>query len=239
MNMKEFLKEIDQQKVTIAEAKELVNAAPVVAAPVEEVAVEEVAAVEVLAAVEVDDKAPVTPLDKLGLAKLLARLDGFKINIKTLQEDWILLTYDLPVGEEGNKARYKFLSNVSRLGAVMHTRSVYLMPLTDDAQTAAFELSKTIGGKAFIWTSKVTDPVKAKELTDFYDQQIYGQVVDIRERIKLIREHRECNRHGMADRMVKKTVEIFNSTLFAVSQRGSNWLMNQLRDIEPEIREVM
>ena len=42
---------------------------------------------------------------KASIAQMLAKLEGIKFEPKELIDDWILLTYDIPAGSEGNKAR--------------------------------------------------------------------------------------------------------------------------------------
>ena len=171
---------------------------------------------------------------RLKEAQMLAKFDGIEFNVKELVEDWILVTYDLPVTPEGNAIRYKFLQKAPRIGAVMHTRSVYLMPLTKQTEIAALELSKG-EGKVFVWTSNITDEQTKRELTELYDSRIGADVKMLGERIKRINQHILVERYGFARRMLDKTIALFNNALFAVAQRGSKELLDKLG----QIREVL
>ncbi len=171
---------------------------------------------------------------QLRMAESLARLQGIKINEREMVDNWILITYDLPGTEEGNKARGKFLKEAPKFGAVMHSRSVYLMPLTDEAQIAAVNLSKVKAGTVYVWTSRV-DPEQAQTLTKFYDDKLAVQVEAIRDRIKKIEKHELDNKFGLADRIRRKTVKLFNQLLFAVAQRGSAEVFNDLLNLEKQL----
>lgn len=157
----------------------------------------------------------------LKLAQAIAKIQGVEIHPRELVDEWILLTYDIPVNEEGNKSRYKWLKLAPRIGAVMHSRSVYLMPNTSQAQLAGVELSKTIGATVYMWTSKVVAGMTNADVTAFYDSKINEQIDEINSRMEaeglLITEQKM----GMAERMHKKTVNLFAQALFAVAQRGS------------------
>ena len=57
-------------------------------------------------------------------AHLFASMQGIDLsnNVTNLVKEWILITYDLPNTVEGNKARFAFLKQAPKIGAVMHTR---------------------------------------------------------------------------------------------------------------------
>lgn len=171
---------------------------------------------------------------QLRTAETLARLQGIKINEREIVDNWILITYDLPGTEEGNKARGKFLKEAPKFGAVMHSRSVYLMPLTDEAQIAAVNLSKVKAGTVFVWTSKV-DPDQAQTLTKFYDIKLKMQIEIIQNRIKKMEKLELDSKEGLANRMKIKTARLFNQLLFAVAQRGSVEVFNDLLNLEKQL----
>lgn len=173
---------------------------------------------------------------QLRTAETLARLQGIKINEREMVENWILITYDLPGTEEGIRARGIFLKEAPKFGAVMHSRSVYLMPLTDEAQIAAVNLSKVKAGTVYVWTSKV-DPEQAQTLTKFYDTKLDIQIDAIRNRIKKMEKLELDNKYGLANRMRIKTTKLFNHLLFAVAQRGSAEVFNKLLNIEKQLIE--
>jgi hypothetical protein len=157
----------------------------------------------------------------LKVAQTFARLQDVKINTRELVDEWILITYDIPVSEEGNKARFQFLKLAPRIGAVMHSRSVYLMPNTHQAQLAGVELSKVVGGEVYMWSSKVVGGMTNEDVTKFYDRKINEQIDHIEERMTQENTLIEEKHEGMADRMHRKTVNLFNQVLFSCVQRGS------------------
>lgn len=171
--------------------------------------------------------------DTLGRAKMLARFANVELNVRDLVDDWILITYDLPATEEGDIARQKFLKQAPKIGAVMHTKSVYLMPNTNACQTEAVELSKI--GKVFIWKTQANDKKHARELTDLYDSKVKEMVNDLEDRMNRIRKHLNDKKEGISNRMLDKTLELFDNILFATAQRGDKKLYDKLTDIHNKL----
>jgi len=172
-------------------------------------------------------------MDKV--VETIARLKDITINERELINDWILITYDIPVTEEGKIARSKFLKNAPKIGAMMHSRSVYLMPNTQQSQLAAVELSATVGGEVYVWTSKVEDN-KAKKITKFYDESIIKQINYLLNRIQKEEQLTLNGKHGMADRMQRKSANLYKQLLFAAAQRGvSKEVVNKLALIEAKL----
>jgi len=166
-------------------------------------------------------------------AAMLAKMDGsVEFHEKELIADWILITYDLPVTAEGNAARSKFLHLAPRLGAMMHTRSVYFMPQTQESEVAALELSRV--GKVFVWTSNLQGE-KSKELTEIYDSRIKDEIKVVLRRLARIRNHIKDGKEGFAERMLDGTVQQFNMALYAVIQRGNRKMMDAMLSIRKEI----
>ena len=171
-------------------------------------------------------------MNGLQVVETFAKLQGVKLNARELVDEWILITYDIPVTEAGKEARQKFLKNAPRIGAMMHSRSVYLMPNTQQAQLSAVELSKTVGGEVYIWTSKV-DKEFAVQITSFYDQKIKEQIETIQERILKEEVLVKDEKFGMADRMHRKTANLFTQLCFVVAQRGAtSQVLQSLTKIE-------
>ena len=175
-------------------------------------------------------------MNGLKIAESFAKLQGVKINTQELIEEWILISYDIPVTDEGNKARLNFLKTAPRIGAMMHSRSVYLMPNTQQAQLASVELSKIEGAEVYIWTAKATGVKQAEQITNFYDKKIQEQIDTLNKRIEqednLIEEQKE----GMADRMHRKTANLFNQVCFTVAQRGATaQVIEKLTKIEHKL----
>ena len=156
----------------------------------------------------------------LKIAETFAKLQGIEINARELVNEWVLITYDIPVSDAGKIARAKFLKTAPKIGAMMHSRSVYLMPNTTQAQLAAVELSKTVGGEVYIWTSKV-EGEQAVSITGFYDRRIREEIEKLDDRLikedVLVKEQK----FGMADRMHRKSVSLFAQLCFTVAQRGA------------------
>ena len=95
------------------------------------------------------------------------------------------------------------------------------MPNTSQAQIAAVELSSTVGGEVYIWTSKLEGP-QAKAVTNFYDHKIQVEIERIENRIRKMDQLTLSGKHGMSDRMRKKSGNLYTQLLFAVAQRGAN-----------------
>jgi hypothetical protein len=174
--------------------------------------------------------------DTLSRAKILAKFAGIEFKARELVDEWILVTYDLPATEEGNKARQDFLRLAPRIGAIMHTKSVYLMPNTNECQTATVALAKI--GNVFIWTSKPNSEAGAKEVTDLYDAKIKAEIKKLEDRTKQIRKNMANDKNGMANRMIEKTIDIFNNSVFSAIQRGNADIYNKLVSMRDELQEL-
>ena len=157
--------------------------------------------------------------EKTAELEVTARLMGVPVNTREICDKWLLLTYDMPHTEAGDKARREFLSQARALGAMQHTESVYLMPLTPAGELAAIELSKS--GKVVIWTSQTTDPQKAKEVTQGYDEELKGFLKKLSERVHRMLELKKEAKYGIFNKMVKKTDEMMADMRAAVDRRGN------------------
>jgi DNA-binding transcriptional regulator PaaX len=174
-------------------------------------------------------------MNGLKIAESFAKLQGVEIKARELVEEWILITYDIPVTEEGNEARLKFLKQAPRIGAMMHSRSVYLMPNTQQAQLASVELSKINGAEVYLWTAKV-EGEQAVQITDFYDTKIQEQIDTINRRIAQEDALIADEKFGMADRMHRKTANLFSQSCFTVAQRGATAkIIEKLTKIENKL----
>ena len=167
---------------------------------------------------------------------MLAALEGIKFEPKELVDNWILLTYDLPAGKVGGAARYQFLKQVPKLGAVMHTSSVYLIPWSEQAEIAALQVTKA--GQAFLWTAQVKEEEKQKELTELYDSTIKKRIDDIYDRIKRIKEHQSKGEDRPANRMIKKTGELLEDIVTAATRRNSITMLSQAITLYKELLKL-
>ena len=151
--------------------------------------------------------------------EVLARMTDTEIETREICGRWLLLTYDLPHTEEGDKARRQFLMQAKMIGATHHTDSVYLMPWTKHAEVLALELARV--GKVCVWTSQTTNKAKAKEITEDYDRKVEPWLDEISERIDRITEHLNKEHYKQADKMKVKTAKMLNAVEQAVIRRGS------------------
>lgn len=153
--------------------------------------------------------------------EVMARMTDTKIDIKEIVSTWLLITYDLPHTEAGDKARREFLDQSKALGATHHTDSVYLLPWTPVAEHIALELARTKGGKVVVWTSKTTDVAMAKTVTENYDKNLEPVIDEIDKRIDKIVDHLYHNRLKRAHKMLDKTESQIAKMEQAINRRGS------------------
>ncbi|MDD5229756.1 MAG: hypothetical protein PHC43_00345 [Candidatus Marinimicrobia bacterium] len=156
---------------------------------------------------------------KLVELETAAVLSGVKVNTKEICDKWILLTYDMPHTEAGDKARYNFLKMARKLGACQHTESVYLLPYSAAAGEACLELSKA--GKLFIWTSESTNAAMAEAVTKAYDEDLGILLKKLSRRVDRMIELRIENNFGILNRMRERTEEMIKDMGEAVQRRGS------------------
>ena len=174
--------------------------------------------------------------DPLHRATFLSKLGNIEFNPRELVDDWILITYDIPATEEGNIARQRFLKLAPKMGAVMHTKSVYLMPNTNECQLATLELAKI--GKVYVWYSRAKDEHDKKELTELYDARIGEMVNDLADRLMRTKKHIKDDKKGISERMMDGNEKLFESIVFSVCQRGDKALYNKLESIHNRIEEL-
>ena len=165
--------------------------------------------------------------------EVMARLTGVNIELKEVVAEWLLLTYDMPHSEEGDKARRDFLFSARAIGAAQQTESVYLIPWTPEAEVLALDLSRRIQemkkGKVIIWTSTPTDKAKSAEITQVYDAGLVPALDEISERLDRIEEHRVANRNLRAEKMLEKTGRMLKDMEAAILRRGSAMLFVRLQ----------
>ena len=151
--------------------------------------------------------------------EVMARLADISIEAREICDKWLLLTYDIPNNETGNRARRRFLQDAREIGATWHTDSVYLMPWTQDAEALALRVAAA--GKACVWTSKTTDATMAKEITRNYDKGLEPVLDEIGERIDRAEEHVINHRIKTARKMMDKTETMLDAIDRAIIRRGS------------------
>jgi hypothetical protein len=151
--------------------------------------------------------------------ELIARLTGTTIECRDLVDKWLLVTYDIPHTEAGDKARREFLLAAHAIGASHHTDSVYLMPWTGEAEGLALRLADS--GKVCIWTSSTTDPARTAEITKSYDDGLRSMLDEVEERIDRIEQHQKDGNFKRAAILVEKTEKLLHDATEAIKRRGS------------------
>ena len=166
----------------------------------------------------------------------MAKLTGIDIQIKEFSDEWILITFDIPVTEEGNKARANFYKVAQRAGYVQHTESVYLAPHSPEAELAALEIAEA--GKIFVWTSRVGDELRAREVTKNYDARAAELFDEVDERLVRIQSHIGEEKFGIARRMLTKTSDLIDSLVKITAQRGSIAFVERIVAIKMKFNEL-
>jgi len=151
--------------------------------------------------------------------EVMAGLTDTPIEARELVDKWLLITYDLPHSEAGDKARREFLLKAQAIGATRHTDSVYLLPWTPLAETLALQLARV--GEVVVWTSTTTDEGKAQAVTRTYDRGLEPLLDEIAGRLDRINEHMEARRYKRANKMIPKTERMLNQVGSAIERRGS------------------
>ena len=169
--------------------------------------------------------------------EVLARLSDVEIDTREICDKWLLLTYDIPQSEKGNKARRRFLQTAKLIGATRHTDSVYLMPWTSAAEGLALQLAKA--GEVCVWTSQTTDEGKAQEITKSYDRGLVPILDEVVERIDKIDDHLNKKHFKLADKMMTKTEKMLAGIKQAIIRRGSAELFIYLTTIERRFNALL
>ena len=158
------------------------------------------------------------------------------LNIKEVVEDFILITFDIPVTDEGNKARAEFYHNARRIGAVMHTESVYYMPWTQAANVTALNLAEA--GKVFVWFTKTSGNI-ARELTMRYDIILRKWIDEIDERLDKILSHIREGKVKLARNMLERTVTTLVEMDEIVKRRNSATLAKDIASLRASLKPVL
>lgn len=155
----------------------------------------------------------------LSSLEVMARLTDTKITARTMVNEWLLITYDIPHTKAGDLARREFLANAKRIGANRYTDSVYLMPWNKEAEKLALQLARQ--GTVCVWTSTATDIAKSAEITEVYDRGLEPLLDDIIERIDKIEGHLFERHLKRAWKMMGKTERMISDLEATIARRGS------------------
>ena len=165
--------------------------------------------------------------------QVLSTLTEVPVEIKEFQDNWLMITYDLPHSEAGDKARSEFLQQAGHIGAVQHTESVYLLPWTAHANLEVIKLSEV--GRVYCWYGAATTTEQMEELSRIYDAGLAKQVDRIEERAVRILGHVSDNHHKMARKMLDATWPHFLGLARSVVARGDMLMAQRLNTV----REVL
>jgi len=165
------------------------------------------------------EKTQTTDPDLFSSLEVLSRLTDTKIEAREICDKWLLITYDMPCTDEGNRARRDFLAESKLLGATQHTESVYLMPWTSSAEAICLELARK--GDVCVWSSQTLDASKAAEITQNYDAHLEPNLDEISSRIDRIEGHLDMENHGRAQQMMEKTEKWIDAMEQTIIRRGS------------------
>jgi hypothetical protein len=169
----------------------------------------------------------------LNALQVLSTLCEVPVEVKEFQEDWLLISYDLPHSEAGDKARSEFLHQAGRIGAVQHTESVYMLPWTAYANLEVIKLAEV--GKVYCWYGAATTTEQAMELSAQYDSGLAKQVGKLEERAVKILGHVSDGHQKMGQKMLDTTWPQFEGLARSVVARGHMEMAQKLN----AVREIL
>ena len=170
--------------------------------------------------------------------EVMARITDSRIQVRDVVDKWMLLTYDLPNTEAGNKARVQFLAIASAIGAIQHTESVYLMPWSPEAEHLALSLAKTEGGDVVVW-SQATPLNRQEEITASYDAALRPQLKEISVRLDKMDGYRFTNHLKRFQQMVPKTERLLANAEAAIERRGAEVLVVWLEILKGRYAQIL
>jgi len=176
-------------------------------------------------------------MEKSATLRATESFAGVEVNMREIVDSWILITYDLPNTDEGQKMRAQFLKKAERLGAVIHTESVYLLPNCPESELLAVNLASV--GKMYLWVSQIKDPNRAQELTDDYDAKVEaGLIKEVRQRIAVMQDRAQSNPSAF-ERMKKKTYTLLDESSGIALRRGSTRLVEAVAKLREDVDAIV
>lgn len=160
-------------------------------------------------------------------------------SIKEIVADWVLVTYDIKVSKEGLKKRHDFLQAGKYAGAVMHTESVYYMPMSPEAIEAITKLAEGSEGQVTVWFTKSASPKQAEQLTAVYDKQVFEWLDKVGDRIPKISDHIAKGHDKMATNMIEKTEQALDVLLGIIMRRGSQKLFDRYVGVKNSLKQTV
>ena len=176
--------------------------------------------------------------EELAGLEVLARMTDSKIKIQEVVPSWLLVTYDIPHNEAGDKARSVFLQEASAIGAIRHTDSVYLMPDSPEARTLALRLAKTEGGEVWVWGS-AESLNHQEDATVRYDKAFKPMLKEISERLDKMGAYQYTCHQKRVLQMLPRTEKLLADVEGAVSRRGSEVYAVWLELLKGRFAQIM
>jgi len=99
--------------------------------------------------------------------------------LKKIEENWILVTYDIPASE--GALRKKILRRMRGLGAFQYTESVYYLPFTPEGMQTSRKICSG-KGYAFTWYSRLPMD-EAEKLTARYINDLAQAIDDLEAKV--------------------------------------------------------
>ena len=165
----------------------------------------------------------------LSALEFLGMLSDITVEAKVIQEDWALLTYDLPNTAEGTAVRHQFLKKARWLGAVQHTQSCYLLPWTKATNSIILQLAEA--GDIFVFYSNGVADMNIIELSNSYDTKVMDAVADLEERMDRIENHLSEEKYKTARKMFRVSWERIQSITVAICARGNEVVAKRLQEV--------
>lgn len=157
-------------------------------------------------------------------------------DIKEIEDNYILICYDIPATKEGNKLRKQVLKDMSNIGAVGFTQSVYYMPYSDKAFQLANEIKER--GHSVVWVSQQKDKKVAVQLKVNYEEHLKMRCAYIEQRLVMMAQHIEGGRLGKAKRMADKTTRLLSQLVGISETYNPDWLLPKVEELFGKLKEL-
>jgi len=167
----------------------------------------------------------------------IARMTGSTIKVREVVDQFILINYDLPHTEEGDRARQHFLSKAATIGAVQQTESCYFLPDSPEAGQLARNLAKTAGGEVIVWFH--AEPSDKAQMTRMYDAKLEPLMKEITQRLDAMDAFKFTGRQGLRLKMIPKTERLLQNAEAAITRRGSQTLAIWLQALQARYAQVI
>jgi hypothetical protein len=183
----------------------------------------------------VEDRQDDTIQEMADTLKATAVLIDSPLQVDELMDEYILITYDVPVTEEGNEARTEFLQRTRQIGAVQLSASVYYMPWVDGANEAALLLAEVKEAVVNVHYSKAGSDDQAFQMRTLYDMAITKWFVEAEERLRRGYQHLYDGKPGTTIRMTRVTLETAKNLKQVATRRGSQEMIDRAEKLYEDL----